>query len=99
MQDPSGARTCLACQTDPPPFMTCHLGRDHHVGLVDRVPGLRAADGRVHPAPVLRDAPGPRAAGIATARRSLAAPRKVPWQAGNGPGRQPGASGTGQENR
>ena len=46
-------RTCLACQmADPPPSMTCRLGRDHRVGAAA---GCPAAGGysRVRPAAVL----------------------------------------------
>ena len=57
MQDPNRARTCLACQmTDPPPFMTCHLGRDHRVGLVAGCPacGRPTAACARHPCSVMR---------------------------------------------
>jgi hypothetical protein len=42
MQDQSASRTCLACQisgADPPPSMTCRLGRDHRVGTAAGYPG------------------------------------------------------------
>ncbi len=36
----SAQRTCLACQmADPPPDMTCRLGRDHRVGIAAGCPG------------------------------------------------------------
>ncbi len=35
----SGTQACLACQMpDPPPEMTCTLGRDHRVGLASGCP-------------------------------------------------------------
>ena len=39
--------------TDPPPSMTCTLGRDHRGGHRIRVPGQRPADGHVRRAAVL----------------------------------------------
>ena len=33
-------RTCMGCEiADPPPYMTCRLGRDHRVGTAAGCPG------------------------------------------------------------
>jgi len=96
MQDPNGARTCLACQmTDPPPSMTCHLDRDHYAG---RQAG-RQACGRLTAACAPRPCSAKRrTAGIADAVLRLVVPGGMPWQAAIRPGRKPGISGTGGQN-
>ena len=59
-------RACLDCGTaDPPPEMTCTLGRDHRVGRRIPVPGLPPADCRVHLAAILSEKARPGAQGRA----------------------------------
>jgi hypothetical protein len=97
MQDPNATPTCLTCQmTDPPPSMTCRLGRDHRVGRASGCPTcgrLMAACARRPCSPMRAQTQWP--AGIAKVRLRLGRLRAVPWPAGTRPGRRRGAGGTG----
>jgi len=100
MQDPNVTRTCLACQmADPPPSMTCRLGRDHRAGRAAGCPACGRLTAACTRRPCSATRRTRRGAGVAKARLRVLMPHAVPWQAGTRPGRQPGADATGQENR